>query len=71
MVAIPLFLLPVELRLFSFRLKFMYLNGVAVEVKWEIDFDKFELKLFFPPMHHLRVNIFICSENSLLFVSAV
>jgi hypothetical protein len=43
MVAIHLFLLLVELRLFSYRLKFMYLNGVAVEVKWEI--------LKFSPIH--------------------
>jgi hypothetical protein len=34
-MAIPLFLLSMELRLFPFRLKFMCLNGVAVEVQWE------------------------------------
>jgi hypothetical protein len=46
---IPVFLIPMELRLFPFQLKFMYLNEVAVEVYREnlkfspIDFVSMEI----------------------------
>jgi hypothetical protein len=56
-MAIPLFLLSMELRLFPFRLKFMCSNGVAVEVQWEnfkfspIDFFYFFLWIFEMGLH--------------------
>jgi hypothetical protein len=67
MTAIPLFLLSMELRLFPFRLKFMCLNGGAVEVEWEnLKFSSIDFFYFFSQWRfEMGLHWFNCIECSM------